>query len=465
VLATENSYPGEGAQDSGDLRHNFPSIGATEHRGEGQLKFEPGANHDERIAAVIAVRDAGRNPFLEAASVLLRTLAEIPQKIETPADVQAFNRLLQDEVNSFTRICEQTNLRRDHMLAVRYGLCTALDEAVSQKSWGGGSKDRTGVWSTMALLNHFHGESEGGNRVFLLIGRLANSADEHMHVLEVMHHMLGLGFKGDYRTKTDGGRQLETIRHRLYTLVASSKAPVSRDLSPHWQGVGQGKFKLLRSIPVWVSASVLGLALFGQYAWFKYELLSKSSAIERDIEALSKLQPPASPPISALRLPQLLAPEILQARVRVEEDDRHALLVLNGNGMFSDGLTQLNTQTINLLTKIGQALSAMPGDIKVVGHTDHQPIKETRLAEFADNKVLSLKRAQAVSAVLQSNGVDAARIQLVGMGDTQPVNGNVNNASANRRVEISLLKAATETQPEKKPVSPASAPHVAEHKN
>ncbi len=394
----------------------------------------PGANHEERLAAIIAARDAGRNALLEAAHPLLRCLAEIPENLE-PLEVSRFNTLLKFEMYEYTRLCEKANLRRDHMLAVRLCLCTALDEVVNQRAWGGGSKEDTGVWSTMALLNHFHGENQGGNTAFLLIGRLANSASEHIQVLEIIHHILCLGFKGEYRNKANGVRDLETIRHRLYTLVAGSKQAVPRELSQHWQGAGKGRFKILRSIPVWVSASVLGLILFSMFSWFKYQLLSQQEAVQNEIAALSKLKPPPKPPQPKLKLSTLLASEISAGLVRVDEDDKHALVVFKGDGMFV-GLTGLSKPTSALLDKIGGALATINGKVRVVGHTDNQPIKS---AMFANNQALSLERAKIVSTQLQKNGVTSERLEVSGMGDTQPVDGNASNRSANRRVEIELL--------------------------
>lgn len=401
----------------------------------------PGPNHGERLAAIIAARDAGRNPFLEAAQPLLRCLAEIPEKL-TGTEVLNFNTLLRLEIVEYARLCDQANLRRDHMLAVRYCLCTALDEAVNQRPWGGGSKESTGVWTTMALLNHFHGESEGGNTVFLLIGRLANSASEHIQVLEIIHHILCLGFKGEYRNKPNGMRDLETIRHRLFTLVSSQKQPVARELSPHWQGIGKGRFKILRSMPVWVSASGLGLVLFAMFVWFKYQILLQQDRVLNEIALLSNLKPASLALATPIKLSRLLAEEISAGLVRVNEDDQHGLLVFKGEGMFV-GYTTMSKTTLALLDRVGQALRGISGKVRVLGHTDNRPIKTTA---FASNQELSLERAKTVAKQLQKNGVAPDRIEVLGLGDTQPVNGNVNNHGANRRVEIEVLFAPADEQ-------------------
>lgn len=400
--------------------------------------FEPGPNHEARLAEVLLALEEKRNPFLEAASVLLRTLAELPSDLKEDG-LLSLQCLLTEELHTYTRLCEQANLRRDHMLAVRYTLCTALDEAISLKPLAGGESGSTGLWSTQALLNQFHGENQGGRTVFLLIGRMANAPDEHQPVLEVIHHVLCLGFMGDYRVQNDGHRLLQTIRHRLYTMVSAGREPVARELSPRWQGVGPGRFKLLRSVPVWVSASVLGLVLFGQFSWYKYQLLLASAQARQNIEALGVPLPPAEPRAARdLNLTQLLRAEIAEGRVKVQEDDERAVVSFRGEGMFSGGLDQLSESTLAALDKVAPALQQVSGAVNVIGHTDNQRIATPA---FPNNLVLSERRAQSVLKALLRGGVDARRLKAIGKGDTTPAAPNTTPAgrAANRRVDIEVV--------------------------
>lgn len=408
-----------------------------------QLHFEAGPNYDDRLAAVLRATEEGRNAFLEAASILLRALAEIPNELNHQA-MNGLHELLRQEIQLFTRLCEQANLRRDQMLAVRYALCTALDEAVNLRSLNEAGQENPVAWTTQALLNEFHGDGEGGRKVFLLIGRLANAPQEHVHVLEVIHHLLSLGFMGDYRVQADGHRLIESIRHRLYTLVASSREPVPRELSPHWRGTPQGKFRLLRSIPVWVSASVLLLVLFGQFVWYKYHLLNLSENLQKRISAIYLMEPAHS----SLRLSELLATEIAQGKVRVEEDSAHAIVVFKGDGMFSGGLAMLSPATREIVEKVGRAVADVQGRVRVVGHSDNQKLSGKN-PEFKNNQILSEKRAQAVVQVMTEMGVDNSRIEVAGMGDTQPITSNstASGRAKNRRVEIEVFFAPASVTP------------------
>jgi type VI secretion system protein ImpK len=174
-------------------------------------------------------------------------------------------------------------------------------------------------------------------------------------------------------------------------------------------------------------------------------LLSKSSVVEKSIEALAKLQPPPQARKAAvnINLAQLLQAEVTQGRIKVDENDQRARVVFKGDGMFSGGLDKLSPGSLAILDKVAAALQQVGGTVRVIGHTDNQPIATP---EFPSNMVLSEKRAKSVVTVLQAKGIDAKRLQAVGMGDTQPADSANTDAAraANRRVEIEVSGAAME---------------------
>lgn len=417
------------AQQPGTARTSPHTGGLPAANHPAELHLPPGADAAQRLTDI----QAARNPFLTASGPMLRALADMPADLEKQG-MKGLQAVLEEEVKTFTRLCDQANLRREHMLAVRYALCTALDEAASLRPWGGGTGDSTGPWSEHALLQTFHQEGDGGNKVFLLIGRLAANPQEHLPVLEVMLHILGLGFMGHYRTQTDGPRMVETIRNRLYTLLAAAREPVSRELSPHWQGVVAGKFRLLRSVPVWVSATLLALLLLGLFAWYKYQLVYETQIVEKRIRDIGKQMPVAK----RLRLKELLANEIAAGRVNVDEDDIKSKVTFRGDDMFLPGQAKVNPRMEPMLDKVAAGINEVSGAVEVIGHSDNQPIF-TR--EFPNNVALSQKRAQGVADALRAKAVDPSRVATTGMGDSQPVteNATIAGRARNRRVEISVL--------------------------
>lgn len=84
------------------------------------------------------------------------------------------------------------------------------------------------------------------------------------------------------------------------------------------------------------------------------------------------------------------------------------------------------------LATLATSLNQYPNTtIDVIGHTDN-----TGAAGYNQN--LSQRRAQAVTTILQSNGVNGGRLRAIGRGEDAPVASNLNEAgrAQNRRVEI-----------------------------
>jgi len=118
-----------------------------------------------------------------------------------------------------------------------------------------------------------------------------------------------------------------------------------------------------------------------------------------------------------------------------------------------DVATALNLQIINfdmastevpevnklVLDQAAALLQRAPHVIlKVTGHADAQ-------GSEAENKVLSVQRAQAITSYLVGKGVNPAQLQAVGMGEDQPVEPNATPAGQfqNRRVTFEVVNTET----------------------
>jgi type VI secretion system protein ImpK len=419
----------------------------------GEVHLAPESPMQARLAAVAA----SRNPLLEAAQPLLRALADMPATLGTEG-VTVLHRLLEREVASFQSLCSSAQIRHEHVVAASYSLCTALDESANSTEWGGGKNGEAGIWAGQQLAAKFHGDTKGGDKFFLLVGRLAASPQEHVDLLELMYQVLGLGFEGRFSTAANGRRQLETVRHRLFTLLGTARGDVPHDLSPHWRGVGAGTFRLLRSVPVWLTASLLALVLCGLFAWYKYQLLRMSADVAQRIAAIGQMRPPPvppAPPVKPLRLKELLAAEIARGTVSVEEDERRSAVSFRGDDMFVPGQARLNARILSVLAKVADEINQVSGSVQVTGHSDNRPIK-TR--EFPDNQVLSEKRAEAVAAVLQAKGVVASRMRTEGRGDTMPIADSATAAGRARNRRVDIVVTQGDANNAVRAVSPAPAP-------
>jgi type VI secretion system protein ImpK len=395
------------------------------------LEVPPGESPTARLPAI----KGASNPLLEAAGPLLRALGDIPCTL-TPQGAEQLRVVLEQEVRSFQKLSDQANIRRDHMLGARYCLCTALDEAAMQTTWG--KAGANGVqWNTHGLATIFHEDRDGGSKIYLLIGRLMTEPREHLDLLEVIYRILSLGFEGRYRYDADGHRKHEAVRQRLYDEIMSQRGSVPVALSPHWQSDTKRKRASFYDFPVWISVVVLSVILLGIFGYFKYELLNRSAEVQKQIAEIGRMTPPPAPP--ALHLKELLKNEIAAGTVGVDEDARHSSVTFRGDAMFPPGAVSVNVSMGPLIAKIAGEIVKVPGKVTVLGYTDNVPI---RGHQFASNDALSEERATQVMQMLQSSGVPANRLEAVGKGEADPIgdNATAQGRAQNRRVEITVAQ-------------------------
>ncbi|MFT4172427.1 MAG: type VI secretion system protein TssL, long form [Rhodocyclaceae bacterium] len=400
--------------------------GSTESTGKRASEHHMRNPPEDAASAEVESLLSKRNPLLAAAGPLLRALADMPAALPTGIGMEETKSALRDEVRRFQQTCERANLRRDHVLGARYALCTALDEAAAATPWGGTA------WINDSLLVHFHQDNDGGATVFRLLGLLLNAPIEHLNVIEIIYHLLGLGFRGRYARITDGSRQIESLRQQLFDLLSSSREKVPRDLSPHWQPYPARRFGMMRIVPLWLTIATLGLCAVGVYAWYEYHLLRSATALNSRIITIGNITP--APRI--LRLRQILKEEIAENRVEVDEDDLRSQVVFKGDDMFEGGASNLNEKMYPILDKVAAAIERVSGSVTVVGHTDNTPVRPN--ARISSNQELSEERAVAVMEYLISKGIARNRLIADGKGDTQPLAGNRTKAdkAKNRRVEL-----------------------------
>lgn len=373
---------------------------------------------------------AAEIPLLEAAQPLLRALSDMPESIQDPEHVELLKQSLKNEINLFSVVCDEVNIPWKKMAIVRYCLCTALDEAAHTTAWG----IQTG-WSQSNILNHFEGDNDGGNKFFLLIGRLSMNPHDYVDVLEVLLRILGLGFEGRYSILEDGDRQLTKIRQRLLTLIQSTRDSLSPALSPHGLVVRGEKKKQRRIVPVRVTLLLSCLLVGSLWVLCKYWLGTHQVALQQRIAAMQQLN--VSRPVTAakLRLAVLLKEEIRKRLVSVDETQSQSKVVFRGDSVFLSGSDKVIPEMEPVIQRVATEVRRVDGSVVIVGHTDATPVK-TRA--FPNNQVLSERRAADVARYFLAAGIAPAKIRIQGAGDSQPVSSNndAQGRAQNRRVEF-----------------------------
>lgn len=108
------------------------------------------------------------------------------------------------------------------------------------------------------------------------------------------------------------------------------------------------------------------------------------------------------------------------------------LVIRFESGNFELGKTYLKSNAAGAINELADFLNAYPQrNVLIEGHTDSTGSESI-------NQKISLQRAMAVRKALEARGVDAARMQAMGLGEQFPRVSNKTEAGRayNRRVEI-----------------------------
>jgi type VI secretion system protein ImpK len=387
-------------------------------------------------AGVAEFVSGGRNPILQAAVPLLVLAGRLRGQIAN-ADVDNLQRQCVQAVRDFEDRCRRASVPDADVLAARYALCTVLDEAVLNTPWGAQSG-----WAGQSLLVTFHREAQGGEKFFQILDRLLGESQRYLALLELWYVCLSLGFEGRYRVDDRGAARLADVRRDLYLRIEQLRGATEPALSPHWTGVEDRRNAGLRMVPLWVVAVAAAAILLGAWLLFSSRLNDRSAPISAALAnvGLQHLEAAASPAAAPSGLSTLLAPQIAAGLVALDEQGARTRITLTVPDLFASASVRVSPRFDSLVQAIGAALSAVPGRIIVIGHTDDQPV---RSLQFQSNYELSEARAQAMAKLLERQVSDASRFEAIGKGDSDPLYRPANlpqNRARNRRVEIVLLR-------------------------
>nr|WP_229734529.1 flagellar motor protein MotB [Halopseudomonas salina] len=132
----------------------------------------------------------------------------------------------------------------------------------------------------------------------------------------------------------------------------------------------------------------------------------------------------------------VLEQELTEGRLQLEQDRKRVIIRIEERGSFQSGSAVMTEDFEDILFKISEVISQLPGEITVEGHTDDVPINTAR---FNSNWDLSAARASSVAnALLATGAVEAQRLKVQGYADTRPRASNEwpETRALNRRVEI-----------------------------
>ncbi len=141
----------------------------------------------------------------------------------------------------------------------------------------------------------------------------------------------------------------------------------------------------------------------------------------------------------AEKIEEALQEQNLSGDIDVDFTSQYVELTLNGALLFDSGKSELKSEALPLMEKVGVILQKYAESIiEVEGHTDNVPIHTSR---FANNNELSSARALSVfDYLVEHTNLLPQNIKHSGRGEYIPVADNATSEgrAKNRRVEIKI---------------------------
>jgi chemotaxis protein MotB len=173
-------------------------------------------------------------------------------------------------------------------------------------------------------------------------------------------------------------------------------------------------------------------------------LKRRTELLRKEKEQMTKL---------AQDLLSTLAPLVKEGKVRVTQNSRGVSVEINASVLFDPGDARLTSESTEALRAVAGLLKADSHNVQVEGHTDNQPIGNTR---FPSNWELSSVRASSVVRLFIDAGVAPERLTAVGFSSNVPVapNDTPVGRARNRRVAVTILSGIPDPSTEL-PTAPA----------
>jgi type VI secretion system protein ImpK len=154
--------------------------------------------------------------------------------------------------------------------------------------------------------------------------------------------------------------------------------------------------------------------------------------------------PPTDTPTQIQRICSALGPEVAADKAMAEQTANQITVRVGNVLLFDSGSATVLPAFKPVAERVAKTLDSEEGFIKIVGHTDNQPIRENRV-RFPSNYHLSIERAKAVAALFRPLLAKPDRLQIDGKGETAPVDDNKTpeGRAKNRRVEILIPRTDT----------------------
>ncbi|WP_210668761.1 type IVB secretion system protein IcmH/DotU [Pseudomonas protegens] len=227
------------------------------------------------------LRGGFENLMLDAASPLfglvirLRTLDDLP-------NIAYVHKTVQNQVSNIREEIQQHGYPIVHQEVYSYALCLYLDEAVMSRPWGNNS-----CWSHEPLLSIFHDETQGGEKIFVLLERVMQAPKEFQDVLEFLYYCFCLGLRGKHALDPKCEDIINALISRMHTVIRELRGPLPQEVCDPYTNVVHCPHRPRRwEWPWWSPLVISAVAMVCAYSYYSYRLDLLTAEVLESLDAI-----------------------------------------------------------------------------------------------------------------------------------------------------------------------------------
>ncbi|ECD9611685.1 DotU family type IV/VI secretion system protein [Salmonella enterica subsp. salamae] len=161
----------------------------------------------------LPLRGNSLNPMIDAATPLLGMVMRLQNMDSQTMPEHLFSQVVTD-IQAVEQSLQEQGYEPGVIVSFRYILCTFIDEAALGNGWSNKNE-----WIKQSLLVHFHNETWGGEKVFILLERLMREPKRYQDLLEFLYLCFSLGFRGRYKVAASNQDEFEQVYRRLHHVL------------------------------------------------------------------------------------------------------------------------------------------------------------------------------------------------------------------------------------------------------
>ncbi|WP_168193274.1 type IVB secretion system protein IcmH/DotU [Bradyrhizobium sp. NAS96.2] len=238
-------------------------------------------NDAEIVAHGLFEPKAVEDTLVAAAAPLLLVVAQL--QFVNNADIGALHRGIVEQIRRFEE--RAIKHQASDVIAARYVICALIDEAVMTTRWGAES-----VWSDNSLLNQFHNESWGGDKVFQILEHTQAEPAKYLALLKLINVCLLMGFEGKYRVVEGGRELLADLRCEVERRLRDHATSPPAELSSQWRAISACT-GVCSYLPLRIVFTAAALTVLIGYGFFWWRLSGELAPVEQLLDLIGRSGP------------------------------------------------------------------------------------------------------------------------------------------------------------------------------